>query len=65
MKVSHLRLALCVCLTAPVGAAIAQKNEAEGIQEVIVTAHPLSGEGLSQAGIVLGGAELERNLQRV
>ena len=62
MKVSHLRLALCVCLTAPVGAAIAQKNEAEGIQEVIVTAHPLSGEGLSQAGIVLGGAELERKL---
>lgn len=34
----------------------------EAIEEVVVLAHPLSGEGLSQASTVLAGEELERKL---
>lgn len=43
-------------------AAIADELPAERVEEVIVVAHPLSAEGLSQAATVLSGDELERNL---
>lgn len=42
--------------------ASAQPNDAE-IEEVVVIAHPLSGEGLSQAVDVLQGDELDRKAQ--
>ncbi len=38
------------------------QQQPERIEEVIVIAHPLSGEGLAQAHAVLAGAELERKL---
>lgn len=41
---------------------IEQKKSSEQIETIIVTAHPLSGEGLSQASKVLKGKELEQNL---
>lgn len=43
-------------------AALAQPNVGE-IEEVVVIAHPLSGEGLSQAVDVLQGDELDRKVQ--
>ncbi len=47
--------ASAVALTGP-----AQAEEPEIVEEVIVVAHPLSGEGLSQAATVIEGAELAR-----
>ncbi len=38
------------------------QNADDSIGEVVVTGHPLSGEGLSQASKVLSGAELERKV---
>lgn len=37
-----------------------QQNEDKAIEEIIVVAHPLSGEGLAQPTAVLDGDELER-----
>ncbi len=54
--------ALALIVTAAAAAEATDTAEPQEIEEVIVVAHPLSGEGLSQASDVLQGAELERKL---
>lgn len=61
MKVE--KILLCAALSASVTSletAVAQTTTEETIEEIVVVAHPLSGEGLSQASKVLQGAELDR-----
>ncbi len=52
-------VAAMVLATATAAAESDDKTNDE-IEELIVTAHPLSGEGLSQAATLLAGAELDR-----
>jgi iron complex outermembrane receptor protein len=57
------KLIVCVLLLAAAAPIAAQTAEEPiEMEEVIVTAHPLSAEGLAQAGLVLEGAALSRNL---
>lgn len=49
---------LCGCLAAAAGQA--QESSSEPIEEVVVIAHPLSGEGIAQAATVLDGRDLDR-----
>ncbi len=58
--VLHLSVGISMTVTASSGHAY--EPEPEVMEEVIVIAHPLSGEGLSQASTVLEGKELERKL---
>lgn len=53
---------LAVSLTSFASQAEFEKSSPEVLEEIIVVAHPLSGEGLSQASKVLEGAELQRKL---
>ena len=52
---------LCGCLSA-VAQDAAESSSSDVLEEVLVVAHPLSGEGLSQATDVLTGVELLRKL---
>jgi iron complex outermembrane receptor protein len=54
----RLFFGLCSCFAAASGQA--QPSSSEPIEEVVVIAHPLSGEGLAQAATVLEGRELDR-----
>ena len=54
-------MALCL-LTAASAQAEDPQTAGEGIEEVVVQAHPLAGEGLSQASLVVEGDELRRNV---
>ena len=58
MYILLMRAFWAACLFSITGTAIAERM----IEDVMVVAHPLSGEGLSQAVDVLEGAELERKL---
>ena len=42
--------------------AAAEDGQDDAIEEVVVTAHPLSREGLSEAAVVLDGEQLERDV---
>ncbi len=55
-----IRTYVAVAVAAVALAGPAQADEPEIIEEVIVIAHPLSGEGLSQAAELIEGEELER-----
>ena len=59
-----LSLLIHVAPVAAQDAAEAEDAAKDGpeLEEVIVTAHPLSGEGLSEAVVVLEGERLEREL---
>ncbi len=59
MKQFTLALSLSAALTSPL--ALAQQTD-DDIEEIVVMAHPLSGEGLSQSAEVLQGVELEKKL---
>jgi len=61
MKIRSLSLVGIGLLSTTTGVD-AQELPPERVEEVIVIAHPLSGEGLSQAASVLYGEDLERNL---
>ena len=68
VRIAVAALATLIC--APIAAAAAAANEAAEatkaadpeLEEVVVTAHPLSAGGLAQAAVVLDGAQLERDL---
>ena len=60
-RASSAAVAVLPLLACPAAAEAAAQNDAD-IEEVVVTAHPLSGGGLSEAVIVLDGEELEREL---
>lgn len=53
-------LVVAMALATATAAAESADNANDEIEELIVTAHPLSGEGLSQAATLLTGAELDR-----
>ena len=63
-------LALFALIYAPIAAAAADEEAADAaaeaadpeLEEILVIAHPLSAGGLSQAAVVLDGAQLERDL---
>ncbi len=59
------RIGMCVCIVCS-GFANAEEEAAvsgqKAIEEIVVVAHPLSGEGLSQAAVVLQGDALQEKL---
>lgn len=60
MKIEKMFLyAALTASVAPLSVAVAE-TASDAIEEIVVVAHPLSGEGLSQASTVLQGDELDR-----
>ncbi len=55
-----IRTCVAVAVSAAVLTSPARADEPEIVEEVIVVAHPLSGEGLSQAATLIEGEELSR-----
>lgn len=62
MKPVLLKQLACLCGAILSSAAAQAQHQPKIIEDVLVIAHPLSGESLSQASDVLSGDELERKL---
>lgn len=60
MKIEKLALFAALCGSSVLLETAVAETPSETIEEIVVIAHPLSGEGLSQASEVLQGAELDR-----
>ncbi len=60
MKIENALLGAAFAMNTLTGGLAAADTDSETIEEIVVVAHPLSGEGLSTATEVLQGEELER-----
>jgi iron complex outermembrane receptor protein len=60
MKMEHYLIGCVMAAICRIAIGAEQENRDQVIEEVIVVAHPLSGEGLAQPTAVLDGDELER-----
>jgi len=58
-RLSYLALSVTAALAAT-SAQAQRANDSKQLEEIVISAHPLSGEGLAQAAVVLSDEELDR-----